>query len=144
MKANELMIGDWVQNPLGWKAQVQSIRYVNTIKDEWEWLVKIGINNETFQGNLSLNEIGAIPLTPEILEKNGFKDVSTHTLKGAETYQLSIGDYKLTYKLGDYFTVDSFDDKWWRLFETRFCYKWAVHQLQHALRLCGIEKEIVL
>ncbi len=129
MKANELMIGDWVQNPLGWKAQVQSIRYVNTIKDEWEWLVKIGINNETFQDYLSLNEIEPIPLTPEILEKNGFSN--------------NYGEDDLSYAIdavGDVIGVHIVAGSW-ILDEVYTDY---VHQLQHALRLCGSDKEITL
>jgi len=95
----------------------------------------------------SVDCIEPIPLTPEILEKNGFKDVSNHTLKGCETYELSFGrdnDQKIIYKLGDYFAYESYDDRWYRLFETQICHRWCVHHLQHALRLCGIEKEIVL
>lgn len=135
MKATDLMIGDWVQNPLGWKAQVQSIRYVNTIKDEWEWLVKIGINNETFQGNLSLNEIQTIPLTPEILEKNGWEHFSgspysVYQLKAQGGYYISLyscikGHFEIQIS-GLWFEIHS------------------VHELQHALRLCGIEKEVEL
>lgn len=130
MKASELMIGDWVQNQLGWKAQVQSIRYVNTIKDEWEWLVKIGINNETFQNNLSLNEIGAIPLTPEILQKNGFVYNAIPFVDGWEQFGLTL------YRSGNGYSIDC-GIKVSLIID-------CVHQLQHALRLCGVEKEITI
>lgn len=145
MKANELMVGDWVQNPLGWKAQVQSIRYVNTIKDEWEWLVKIGINNNTFQNNLSLNEIAPILLTPKILEENGFVENRGVTSWKFETKREDLIDiygydeYHLSINIED--THGSGKGYRWMLNNLVIFY---VHQLQHALRLCGIEKEITL
>ena len=132
MTTKDLMIGDWVQNPLGWKAQVQSIRYVNTIKDEWEWLVKIGINNETFQDHLSLTEIEPIPLTPEILEKNGFSCRGVWCLPGEDLGLRQDGD---SWGLLSYYA--EYD-------ALAFCHIKYIHQLQHALRLCEIEKEIKL
>ena len=93
------------------------------------------------------DEFVGIPLTPERLEKIGFKNVSNHTLQGCETYQLSFGKYndqRLIYKLGDYFAYESYDDRWYRLFETQLCHKWCIHDLQHALKLCGIKIEVTL
>ena len=133
MDSKSLMIGDWVQNPLGWKAQVQSIRYVNTIKDEWEWLVKIGINNETFQDNLSLNEIGAIPLTAEILEKNGFTRLGTDYILKDRHFGLSNPS-----------TPSNYLDNYWLRVSIKVVRIEFVHELQHALNLCGIEKDIEL
>lgn len=87
------------------------------------------------------------PLTPEIMEKNGWKDISDHTLKGCETFRLHIEqrsfDYTLTLKMRDYFRLDSYDDRVYTLCEVNFGFNY-VHELQHALRLCGIEKEIEL
>lgn len=136
MKINELMIGDLVivKTPVEEKATKVAEIYANGIIAE--------------DGGSYLNdEISPIPLTPEILTKNGFRDISNHTLKGAETYCLTMGDsceIKITYKLGDYLAYDYYDDRWYRQFETSLCYRWCVHNLQHALRLCGIEKEITL
>ena len=130
MDSKSLMIGDWVQNPLGWKAQVQSIRYVNTIKDEWEWLVKIGINNETFQDNLSLNEIGAIPLTAEILEKNGFERSEVFV-----EWKYENDNVYVIYKPFPYLKIQTEESI--VAFPCEY-----IHQLQHALNLCGISKTI--
>lgn len=92
-------------------------------------------------------EVEPIPLTPEILEKNGFKYTNNHTLQGSDTYRLRYEqngfDYTITYKLNDWFAVDSYDDRMYRIFEIETG-RWCVHQLQHALRLCGIEKEIIV
>jgi hypothetical protein len=128
MKANELMIGDWVQNPLGWKARVMSIKHTCVFKDEWEYLFKIGISKDTFQNNLSESELSPIPLTPEILEKNGFSD---DYCNDDLCYAQSCGDVIGIHINGKNGCMD----------EMYFKY---VHQLQHALRLCGISKEIEL
>lgn len=144
MYVQDLMIGDWVRiidddTQAFFDARVEGI-------DTLENIYATMPCDETAYP-YSVDCAKPIPLTPEILEKNGFKDVSNHTLKGCETYELSFGrdnDQKIIYKLGDYFAYESYDDRWYRLFETQICHKWCVHHLQHALRLCGIEKEIVL
>lgn len=86
-----------------------------------------------------------IPLTPEILEKNGFQFTGTCT-------------WQLHEKNLDIFVVPvQPDNEWWDEFSTRIevCTNRSdflieaveqiyVHQLQQMLRLCGIEKEIKL
>lgn len=103
------------------------------------------LDESQFQGGIWLDYLDPIPLTPEILEKNGFHYTNQHTLKGADTYVLRLEqrgfDYTITIKLNDYFALDSYDDRMYRLAEIETG-KWYVHQLQHALRLCGITKEI--
>ena len=143
IKVTELQIGDWVQNPLGWKAQVQSIRYVNTIKDELEWLVKIGLNSETFQNNLSLNEIDPIPLMSEMLEKNGFTqcepqgyDLYVKSKEGAGLYHIFWQGEPY-----NYLEIAAYASPFGEFNKSNIKY---VHELQHALRLCGIEHEITL
>lgn len=90
-----------------------------------------------------------ITLTPEILKLNGFKKGDCHTLLGADTYFINVDhngnvnhngfDYRLSYKFPshEYFALDSYDDKWYRLFVTEFVPKY-VHEFQHALRMCGL------
>ena len=94
-----------------------------------------------------LSQIEPIPLTPEILEKNGWKDISDHTLMGSETFRLKYEqngfDFTITLKLRDYLKIQSYDDRYYTLYES-CCGVKFVHQLQHALRLCRIEKEIEL
>ena len=103
MKANELMIGDWV---IGCSGEP----------------FKIGIVDPDF---LYWNEIQPIPLTQEILEKNGFICDG-----GSWWYQ----DFRIVLSTSKGVSVVCGRQK-------RFEF---VHQLQQALRLCGIEKEIEL
>lgn len=118
MKANELMIGDWVYSTFCDKP----CKVVGVEQYESEY-ANVKVTNVS--GVKDINSLTPIPLTPEILEKNGFlndgvsfwyKDfrILLSTSKGVS---LVCGRLKI--------------------FE-------FVHELQHALRLCGIEKEIIL
>lgn len=88
-----------------------------------------------------------LPLTPEILEKNGFKrdPLWHHCDKDLDNYSISVQlgyanriEYiKITEKGKD----DVIPSEKTKLYLTHINY---VHELQHALRLCGINKEIEL
>lgn len=75
-----------------------------------------------------ISKIEPIPLTPEILEKNGF------VVESRENHGNNLQYCILTDGLWIDISGDNF-------FEGTQDY---VHQLQHTLRLCGIEKEIIL
>ena len=122
MKVEEIQIGDWVQNPLGWRAQVRGIRRTQAITDEFEWRVRIGLNDDTFT-DLSLGEIKPIRLTTEILEKN------FPTAGELAWWPVEDGLHCESRNTEDIMVSGVF----------RF-----VHDLQHALRLCGIDKSIEL
>lgn len=127
MKAEELMIGDWAY-----------------IKDYPIIARAMQVKKEHFVR--SLVEFEPIPLTPEILEKNGFYDRSggskcnyvIHTNEYQISYYPKINRFSI-YKKG----IDPFYDK------DKFCCGFKnivkyVHELQHALKQCRIEMEIVL
>lgn len=116
MKANELMVGDFVtfrdclEDDAIIKVEIRELHaYDNTI------LVSID-NDPTFDTIDLDDEVVGIPLTPKILEKNGWLSTDEPTV--------------------EFFGVGKWDRK-----DKRIEY---VHELQHALRLCGIEKEIEL
>ena len=126
MNATELMIGDWVivrrPSNLFEKLRVKSVIGNGTIEAK------------TRDGLVVFGELAVdpIPLTGEILEKNGFaKKLDTDGLH-----------YRFTL-IGGY--------TWFSVRYVRSVFQWLgpldfkyVHELQHALRLSGIEKEIVL
>ena len=135
MKANELMIGDWVR-PLKKKFGGIPGRII-TIDGGTNtcW-----IDSDEYSCLVSCSDVERIPLTPEILEKNGF--VQNPRSKSRRSHQIC---------------TDSVYISWWRgrlniLFKPFIGHSTNhvnvdgkyVHELQHALRLCGIEKEIVL
>lgn len=114
MKATELMIGDWVYNPFTRK----------------ELRITSGRDIDLAEG-LCLEPI---PITIDILEKNGFhldypygyfQEDKEHIL---ELCYVGGGVIEWTINCNEH-TVMSFE---------------YVHELQHALRLCGVEKDIEL
>ena len=123
MKAKDLMIGDWVlfdHNPV-------RVAILGAAKDSLGLAVGDNVFGQPY------NMIEPIPLTAEILEKNGF-DMDDYTVhfKEDEHYMLELvfedDELKWTINCNEY-TIMNFE---------------YVHELQHALRLCKIDKEIVL
>lgn len=142
MKANELMIGDWLQDRSGAIFKVVSIdKHALTVEYKGEELIQ--------PYPLTL----PIPLTPEILEKNGFEK-SYYSILTADGYKkLPRYKYKNITQVQDIcrnLIVISYSDLEGGAYDIRcgigshiYDLKY-VHQLQHALRLCGIDKEIIL
>ena len=124
------MIGDWVYRSDCYY-QVKEIRQ-NGI-----------IGFDSLRGLIGLSEIEPIPLTPEILEKNGFKMVLD--INKLPTYRI-----KWTRNPNLYFTIFTGVDGYWNPVGFGVTIGGVngevdyVHQLQHALRICRINKEIVL
>lgn len=136
MEATELMIGDWVMYR-GEPIIVYEIdEYYNRINTEPDGYDSIKC--------IELSELQPIPLTAEILEKNGFK---------IKEKWAQIGNFGNSPLIMWHFA----DDHILRHYKAELevhqndtgkvhvhipCE--YVHQLQHALRLCGIDKEIKL
>ena len=122
MKANELMIGDWI-SVMEIPAQVFELSY-----DKEEKEMTIGIldpQGEVYSCYYGYDHVEPIPLTAEILEKNGFNE----TFWGGEWTNNKV----------DFILIEHNDG--FRVTNTNIVLS-GVHQLQHALRLCNIEKEI--
>lgn len=137
MIVGELMVGDLVLHD-GKVIRVDAVHkrkigYHKT-KDKLTWL---------FYGQFQ-----PIPLTPEILEKNGFNEPPLEMQKRVR-FVVLCEEYQIRY---------SFNSYWFSIykniavhaigyptficaFQERIKY---VHELQHALRLCKVDKEIVL
>jgi hypothetical protein len=123
MGAKDLMVGDKLKTVFS-----QKIVEVKEIKQNCIY---------TEDNGYEYNEIEPIPLAPEILEKIGFEtqpnigyiiddwngtqiiyDRWNHNLRIIKNYKVCLD-------------IETFDD-------------FAVHELQHALKLCEIEREIKL
>lgn len=124
MKANELMIGDWVLCD-GKAYRVAEIGGIVCIDNERELFAEP-------------DQLQPIPLTPEILEKNGFE--SDNNVFGLCDYKLS--ESYILENRGDRFSFVKRIPNYRSTFHmTDISY---VHELQHALRLCGIEKDLTI
>ena len=89
------------------------------------------LDKEQFSRGIWCEYLSPIPITPEILEKNGF----TRDADGMN----DIDEISVEITYGEWQRVDG---RHKYLGEARIIK--YVHELQHALLLCGIEKEIVL
>jgi len=119
MKANELMIGDWVENDFGEIQKVVELREIGAML--------------SYNDIYSYDEIEPIPLTPEILKKNGWKY--------NKDYWMWDNDDACFLSLIEGKDRNAF---WWGNPSIIVCPINYVHELQHALRLCGIDLEIQL
>ena len=118
MKANELMIGDWVSDEYGYLMQV----------------IFVGNGYASFEddeGNLcqlddKCNQPEPIPLTYEILKKNGWKDAEfwCEYQEGNNSIQACLPDMRGRI---NGIEIEHFKCEY-------------VHQYQHLLRLCGLDE----
>lgn len=131
MKVEDLMIGDWV--------------YITEPDDFHGYIGKVVITNAETNyiavriPNMHLHDVFVedlqpIPLTKEILDKNGFKE---HRYYGYFIGQSNSGYY--IYFDNNYLSIHQ---SGYDIIEFAWCE--YVHELQHALKLCEIKKEIVL
>lgn len=117
MKAENLMVGDWCY----W--EVEGKKY------------PLQITKDTFSlSDEDISNFQPIPITKEILEKNGFKkpenkcEYIIHNTLVFDDFTFALGIY-------DYNSITPYN---------HICYCCYVHELQHALKLCGIDKEIIV
>jgi hypothetical protein len=143
MKANELMVGDWIADKDGDKVRVENI-----ISSEFDCYYGIDVVRMNREGRcdkwtVDFEDAQPLPLTAEILENN-YEEVCRHlghayewTWRGENGYvelsesvsdQICNDGYFLSVNNGNYYTM-------------RIRY---VHELQHLLRLAGVNNEITL
>jgi len=128
MKANELMIGDWYAfrgHP--YKCTASDIASIAECEEKG-----------------APTDISEFPLTPEILEKNGF--IVKHPESEKRTYLKDRAGQIVVHKNRGLLFFNISGNPWkFGWFHPAFSgHIRFVHELQHALRLCGIEKEIML
>ncbi len=140
MTSKDLMIGDWVLI----NSTPRKIQAVDGVDDE------IMADDELYtiieDRYHSEDRVDGVPITPEILEKNGFilTEVGDN---GIATPRKNINRYEkheCKTKWRDIIMWYDRITKKWCLHGINSIQLNYIHELQHALRLCGIEKEIKL
>lgn len=134
--SKELRIGDWVRRR--WTCSDTGREVVRDFQ-----ITEIRKNGETLyvwgkSGNMGrVDELEPIPLTAEILEKNGFVKYGYYEVwkKICDDCELRVAPWRFSV----IFLGNGADQEEYSAPRPSF-----VHELQHALRLCGIEKEIEL
>lgn len=148
MKSEELMIGDWVKLKDGGPFQMEDVSGTNMFRrwtSDGEYMIPYGYD-----------EIEPIPLTPEILEKNGFHfakadrmSITDRYVWGVEGtrdgaiveitfYNPDVHGVKVLTKIHTQSSHES------GINSVHSCDIESVHELQRALRLYKIDKTIEL
>lgn len=142
MKANELMIGDWVCHKDCTSIPIRVCRISERVSFEhslfWNEDSREYVRIERYS-EADCDEITPIPLTPEILEKNGF----TKGGMFGKTYYLAVEDFEISVYFAHVNTQLIIEKRNGREIINMLNAEY-LHILQHALRLCGIEKQIEL
>ena len=142
MKCSELQIGDWVDfyHPYEPEKKIVTRHHVTEIFE----CGLVGISNH--QNPVHADHIESIKITPEILERNGFNKVPQQGCsnpyywlldvyeEGTDALLYSIKVYKTLFR-GMYISIDNYGDCEPIKFSKQIEY---FHELQHALRLCGL------
>ena len=139
MNANELMIGDWVMADHPVRIDMLSNEDVVTYQDVDGYKV------------VPTRKLNPIPLTPEILEKNGFfvdryeeECVADYTFIKKPIYRYDEGtDFAIEFDGWALRIINDFPEREISI-NSDTSEKLFVHELQHALHLCGIEKDIIV
>ena len=144
LKISDLSVGDWVQvilnkcdygEPDTFKAKVLTV--VNNS-------VGVGYDNSGIVMSALVEDLQPIPITAEMLEKNGWSTDGMYAFLCIDEH-LHLEYYYHEHRLRKYFCgVDEWQNhaKVNDITFSAHCY--SVHQLQHALRLAGVNKEINL
>lgn len=135
MKATDLMIGDWLQ-----------FKYTRTLFRVYS-IDHDKITNVDGATPFKIEDdlINPILLTPEILEKNGFEHIgyryvyAGRRIKAKVYHYLKEEERRISYCNGEMEFLNEIFGIEIKMENVSF-----VHELQHALRLCKIELEIVL
>jgi len=140
------MIGDWVQCA-GCYRRIQSLEFDNTEDEKcWFW-------SDEDQAWCLLSEHEPVPITPEILEQNGLMDGSETACKKyvfADNLDKCPQTVVEFYFFGGRISADTLLKCWTKPNDcdgqnsSHICNLRYVHQLQHVLKDCDIDKKIIL
>lgn len=135
LKISDLSVGDWVRCRQ-WNGRIQRIAMHDGAT------VEVIIEGDCGQLYMykQIYEINPIPITPEILEENGF-------VRNGGVYKLSDKKHLVFVGLKEFshfVDVEEMNGQFATKSSRIEVSQLFVHQLQHALRLAGVDKEIVM
>ena len=128
MKANELMLNDWVYLSETGRYPMQ----ITLLDEDGCYLNFVDNEGDPFEGDFGENGVQPVPLTKEMLFANGFnKYVSCR----GKTYYGYTTDHKILFEIMEWVEGDLETAVGGRYIELKY-----VHELQHLLRLAGLDK----
>jgi hypothetical protein len=141
LRIEDLSVGDWVQAKMTkWDYEdldiTPSMKVVKIEKD----CVRLGFSLDDLEFEVFVEDLQPIPITAEVLEKNGLEQNSN-----CLDYRFIIGNIYCSISKGIkcwYVNIyDISNSPHTPIFKAHIIH---IHELQHALRLAKVEKEIVL
>ena len=146
MLCKELQFGDWCCNKHGFPMQITNVG------EDYAYATWEGNEGDPWEFDDKDDQPEPIPLTPEILEKNGFssetfltaewekevyfKEFSSCVVEPDESGKYIFGTTICWNKKdGDGSPMD-----WGTMYDSRICNLQYAHELQRALRLCGLNE----
>lgn len=134
LKISDLSVGDWVE----YRGNICAISAIYQAAANFPDEVALLSKNKCL-GVRPVSELLPIPITADILEKNGFESTTKPNV-----FTLTHGKLQL-YVSNEFdgWTM-SFVNFMERLYILQVIRKSYIHELQHALRLAGVDKEINL
>lgn len=153
MKATELMIGDYLRInrdrlciKKGTIVEVRGIDANASLKNLIGCATCRPLDDMQYEGGIWCDYLEPIPITEEILKKNGFEECYEGEFDDAYIFEIRDKNGFISTNVA----LSKNDDEWesieiygpnGKIEELKTAY---IHQLQHALKLCGIEKEITI
>lgn len=125
MKIDELTIGDWVYS--SFSDIPCKVQYLELLESGYG-----SVKTSNVDGIKDIASLYPIPLTPEILEKNGFTRYG-QVYANLQQWVGKFGDKRKS-------LLKNVRTGEWGMNDVWINY---VHELQHVLKLCGIEKELI-
>ena len=116
MKCKELQIFDWVQDKNGFQWQIIGVG------DDYAYATFEDNEGDPWEFNDKDDQPEGIPITPEILEKNGW------------WYDMDVWQHEEVK-----FNIEKWDGRF-QCYDINQIKLDSVYQLQHALRLCGLNE----
>ena len=142
MNATDLMIGDYIQ--VKDNEGNSAAEFICDIEYIIQWKA-YGVRTCNCGGKWrNESEIEPIPLTRDIIERVGFpfNDNETHSaIQDIYAHRMEFFDFPLG--SGFYIEHDTVDNTFWITDHAFIRFKY-VHEFQHVLKLCGINKKIIL
>lgn len=136
LMATDLMIGDWVNVTLEGETFKGRVTSINGDTED----IKVSLYSAPlgWEDGDDFEEIKPILLTAEILKKNGFEERKSSMTTSYRLRHNNGGHVYISLRLQKegYEMAMNYPPYW--------IYLKCVHELQHFLRICGIDKEIVL
>ena len=152
MKASDICVGDWLNiytfpndNPKQddlFPAKVSAVSIFDPFKEPDDVVVELVIERTKGIASRPLDTCLPIELTEDILVKNGFKQCNDGEFLLKNQVIIEVGP-TFSEVSAVYLDYDEDYNKYDRRYIEIAIINY-VHQLQHLLRLCGIEKEITL